>query len=390
MCYRASGFVICSCLSLYLLMACHSPSQLQQTGPQTETDVATARTVPFQAKNITAPPEGITAPPQNITAPPQGITAPPQNITAPPEGITAPPQNLWANAALKPLQMALANYHEVDASFYDAYRLQQDNLAGNYRTQLLGWVKETVTGAVHEIQETVETIVTDSNAEGVLQVPLVQHLLALDLEGLLSRLLPLPTQSLYRLQSRPFEAQQASETVMLPGDIPANLAVLQLTHALRERQIVTLTPMETLDHEGGQRLSESGAGFSQQATRTHQWVSGQWRLLTQVVTTWDNGDILKISEERLSSAEGVGTGQGVMEFTPAEGSSQRFTFSTQTASEGALWSQIALERDGVRAQLNLKESASGTAVFSYQDEENARVSRQLDFDIMVTRGGEAD
>ncbi len=363
-------------------MACHSPSPLQQTGLKTGTDVATARTVPFQAKNITAPPEGITAPPQNITAPPQNITAPPQNITA-------PPQNLWANAALKPLQMALANYHDVDASFYDAYRLSQDQLAGEYRTQLLGWVKETVTEAVHEIKETVETITTDSDAPGVLQVPLVQHMLALDLEGLLSRLLPLPTQSLYRLQSRPFEAQQASETVMLPGEIPANLAVLQLAHALRERQIVTLTPVEPLDHEGGQRLSESGAGFSQQATRTRQWVSGQWRLLTQVVTTWDNGDVLKVSEERLSSTEGVGTGQGVMELTLAEGSSQRFTFSTQTASEGALWSKVSLVQDGVRGQLSLEESASGTAVLRYQDEANVRILRPLDFDIMVASRGEA-
>lgn len=429
--YRTSGLVICSCLSLHLLMACNPPSQSQQMGLETEAGRVAAHTVPFQAKNITAPPQGITAPPENITAPPenitappQGITAPPKNITAPPQGITAPPQNLWVNPALKPLQMALANYHEVDASFDDAYRLQHEGVTGGYRTQLLGWVKETVTEVVDGVQGAVETVAssapqsedpspisvtvdTDANADGLLnplltvstdvlqqtletveqtvqQVPLVHHILALDLDGLLGRLLPVSPQSLYRLQSRRFEAQQASEAVVLPEEgIPANLTLLQLTHALGERQIVTLTPEQVLQYEGGQRLTESGVGFSQQATRTRQWVSGQWRTVTQVVTSWENGTLLKISEERLSSAEGLGAGQGVIEFTLPDGSQQRFVFLTQTQTEGGLSSQASFEEAGILGSLKLDESASGEAVLSYQSGENAATLLELDFDIML-------
>lgn len=434
--YRTSGLVIWSCLSLHLLTACNPPSQSQQMDLKTEAGEIATHTVPFQAKNITAPPQGITAPPENITAPPenitappQGITAPPQNITAPPQGITAPPQNLWVNPALKPLQLALANYHEVDASFHDAYRLQHEGVAGGYRTQLLGWVKETVTEVVDEVQGTVEAVASSapqsedsslvsvnvdapSNADGLLnplltastdvlqqaletveqtvqQVPLVHHLFALDLDGLLGRLLPVPTQSLYRLQSRRFEAQQASEAVVLPEGVPANLTVLQLSHALRERQIVTLTPERVLQDEGGQRLTESGTGFSQQATRTRQWVSGQWRTLTQVVTSWENGTRLKISEERLSSAEGLGTGQGVIVFTLPDGSQQRFTFLTQTQAEGGLSSQASFEEAGILGRLKLDESASGEAVLSYQSGENTSTLLELDFDIMLKSMGES-
>lgn len=429
------GLVICSCLSLHVLMACNPPSQTQQAGfsvdrpDQSDRGVTTEEPLAFQAQNraltpepltappenITAPPQGITAPPENITAPPQNITAPPENITAPPQNITAPPQNLWVNPAAQPVQLALLNYHEVDASFYDARRLQQSGVGG-YRTQLLGWVKDTVSELVEEVDSALEPQASptpqtenspllavgislenvavsvgsgtdaeaneDSNTglltplltattEPLQQLPLVGDLLNLDLNGLLSRLLPVPRQALYRLQARDFAVSHASESVQHAGQL-ATLDLLQLSHGSRNRQVLTL--MQGQDAQEGtiweQSLTESGAGFVQQASRIHQWVAGQWVIQTEVTTTWDQGGSLKVTEQRLCDAQGMGTGHGQIEITWADGTQKQLDFVVQTQSDGGLVTRLSLLSGDASHLLVLSEQATGHGQLTLQQGEH--------------------
>ncbi len=437
---RARKLALLGCLSSYLFVSCQTP-------PSTftpETSLHISKVSPdFQAKlsaterrqlsKITAPPEGITAPPEGITAPPEGITAPPEGITAPPEGITAPPEGITAppegltdpnghmNTSHALLQLALANYHEVDANFYDADRLAQRRDVGAFQTQLLKTVTgtlenivqpppatptpssspsdssgsvvenivdtsvstvehitepvidspvvdtvtetvtDTVENTVNTVENTVETVTR--TVEAVTQVNLTALLGQVPLGQLLSQLLPVPREELYRLQARDVSVHAG----FVDTDTSVPVFALQVDYDGFERHVLRAEQ----GNERVLRLTENGSGFVRTATRQIQFTGDQQRVVTRSMTTLSGGGSIQVEEVRLLNGQGVvGQGQGSLVITQASGAQQRFVLKTTATATGFNTQVEAME---------IRESLQGQATVIFGE----HAEKAVDFDLML-------
>lgn len=350
-------------------------------------------------ENITAPPQGITAPPQGITAPPENITAPPQGITAPPQGITAPPQNMvWVDANQARLQLALANYHEVDASFYDADRLSEQSSSDGFQTLLLGGLTQTVENVVEQVlpdssasdEPPSETENTSESSEGSLlpdtldqtletatpiltnTVTLVDNVLDSTL-GLLEQLLPVAHGDLYRLRARDLEARAGF--IETEKDFPT--FALHLSTAGLERQILSFGEGAGAQHV--QQLSESGNGFEREASRRFEKLSAtQSRIITRSLTTLAQGATIEVYEERLVEASGMAKGSGYLVITSSAGESERFALATESDAQNFKTQAQALQ---------IHEDVQGNATL-YLTDDAAQTALVLDFNLMLKALGE--
>lgn len=415
MSYQNSGIVLCSCFSLYLLTACNPPAQPTQVdnaidnrvGAASRNQLALTDSTDFQAK-ITVPPQGITAPPQGITAPPQGITAPPQGFAD------------WVDPSLSRLQVALANYHDIDASFYDTEQLSQNQAqqAGTFHTQLLGGV----THLVDDVVDTVDTALseeedqntpsdaentTPSSSSGVSGVvntvlnssstvlsetlepiarvtqnlSLLDQLTDLSLLQWLDQLISVPQTDLNRLKARQGQIRAGFVDTRSTTAAPLFGLYLQGPSGLKREVLSAGSSSQNTDSVSAFQLRETGPGFVREASRTQSYLSAStWRTVTRSLTQIDQGGTIEVFESRLTDLQGRGEGSGFILLTSASGQQERFSLSSITRS-GTLLTQVNVLQGQV---FSIDENSLGKAVakLSASHQSPAR-QKDLDFNQML-------